>query len=176
MHSTLSPRMVPDHTYLTQSTHSNLLRSHQHSWEGPVLLRKRTPDTIHNTSVDRSAGPYLVSLPRHPLKQCGQSQSSIDDQLLGLPVPYLWHAISTFNTCSQGSTHRYLTDTSGATTLEVSAFRNSLPDLPNRWCSTFYLRAPLDLSLSNLNISLKSNMIWSTYRWPVVSTKVCIYV
>jgi hypothetical protein len=31
MHPTLGPRMVPDHTNLTCSTHSNLSRSHQRS-------------------------------------------------------------------------------------------------------------------------------------------------
>jgi hypothetical protein len=41
MHLMLSSRMVPDHTYLTWSTHSNLSRSHQQSWAGPLLLRKK---------------------------------------------------------------------------------------------------------------------------------------
>jgi hypothetical protein len=31
MHTTLGPRMVPDHTYHTCSTDSNLSRSHQRS-------------------------------------------------------------------------------------------------------------------------------------------------
>jgi hypothetical protein len=35
--------------------------------------------------------------------------------------------VSTFNTCSRGPTHRSLTDTGGATTLEVSAFHVPLP-------------------------------------------------
>jgi hypothetical protein len=40
-HPTLSPRMVPDHMYLTRSTHSNLLHSHQQSWAGPLHSRKK---------------------------------------------------------------------------------------------------------------------------------------
>jgi hypothetical protein len=34
-------------------------------------------------------------------------------RLLCLPGPYHWHAIGTFNTCSQGPTHRSLTDIGG---------------------------------------------------------------
>jgi hypothetical protein len=68
-HPTLSPRMVPDHTYLTWSTHSNLSWvTNRFEWI-PLLLRKRAPDTISNTSVDRFMGPYPVSLPSQPIKQ-----------------------------------------------------------------------------------------------------------
>jgi hypothetical protein len=138
MPSTLSPCMVLNHTYLTRSMHSNLSHSHQHSWAGSLLLRKRAPDTIHNTSANRSAGPYLVSLPRQSLKQWGKSQSSIDGWLLGLPGPYHRHAIGMFNTCSRRPTHRSLTDTGG---------------------SYNHLRAPPSLRLSNLNIaSVKCDM------------------
>jgi hypothetical protein len=35
----------------------------------PLLPRKRAPDTIHSTPADRSAGPYLASLPNQPMKQ-----------------------------------------------------------------------------------------------------------
>jgi hypothetical protein len=110
---TLSPRMVSDHTYLIWLTHSNLSCSHQQSWVCLLLLRNRALDTIHSTSVDRSAGSYLISLPRQPLKQWGQSQSSVDNRLLGLSGPYHRYAIGTFNTCSRGSTHWSLTDTDG---------------------------------------------------------------
>jgi hypothetical protein len=36
-HPTLSPHMVPDHTYLTRSTCSNISRSRQQSWAGSLL-------------------------------------------------------------------------------------------------------------------------------------------
>jgi hypothetical protein len=133
MPSMLHQRMVPDHTYLTRSTHRNLLRSRQQSWAGPLLLRKRAPVTIHSTPAGRSVGPYLVSLPRQPLNQCGQSQSSIDGRVLGLPGSYHRHVIDTFNTCSRGPTHLSLTDTGES--------YNHLRVLPS-------------LMLSNLNISL----------------------
>jgi hypothetical protein len=71
MHPTLSPRMVPDHTYLTWSMHSNLSRSHQQRWIEPLILRKKAPDTIHTTMANRSVGLYSVSLPSQPLKQWG---------------------------------------------------------------------------------------------------------
>jgi hypothetical protein len=49
----------------------------------------------------------------------GESQTSVDSRLLGLPGPYHQHAIGTFNTCSRVPTPRYLTDTSGGYTTEI---------------------------------------------------------
>jgi hypothetical protein len=43
--------------------------SHRQSWTESLLPRKRAPDTIPSTPTDRSAGPYLVSLPSQPMKQ-----------------------------------------------------------------------------------------------------------
>jgi hypothetical protein len=106
--------------------------SHRQSWAGPLLPRKRAPDTIHSASADRSAGPYQVSLLSQPMKQCGQNQASTDGRLLGLLGPYHQDAIDTFNNCSWGPTHRSLIDTGGATTLEVPACHIPLPDLPNQ--------------------------------------------
>jgi hypothetical protein len=42
-HPMLSPRMVPDYTYLTRSMYSNLLRSRQQQWAEPLLPRKGLP-------------------------------------------------------------------------------------------------------------------------------------
>jgi hypothetical protein len=151
--------MVPDHTYLTWSMHSNLSRSHQQSWAGPLVLRKRAPETIHNMPADRSTSLYPVSLPGQLLKQWGQSQPPVDGRLLGLPGPYHWHTIDTFNTCSQGPTHRSLTDTGGG---------------------YHHLRAPPGLRLSHLNMA--SSKMW--YEAPIAdpwsfdhstSTEVYIY-
>jgi hypothetical protein len=49
MHPTLSRCMVPDHTYLTRSTHSNISRSRQQIWTDPLFLRRRarTQPTAH---------------------------------------------------------------------------------------------------------------------------------
>jgi hypothetical protein len=83
----------------------------QQSWAGPLLSRKRTPDTILSAPTDRSTGMYLASLPSQPMKQCGQNQASINGRLLGLLGTYHQHAIGTFNTCSQVPTPQSLTDT-----------------------------------------------------------------
>jgi hypothetical protein len=62
----------------------------------------------------------------------GVRQTSVGDQLLGLPGPYHWHTIGTFNTCSLGPTHQSFTDIDGVTALEVPAFHIALPDLSNQ--------------------------------------------
>jgi hypothetical protein len=38
--------------------------SHQQSWAGPLLSKKKAPDTIHSKPTDRSVSPYPVSLYR----------------------------------------------------------------------------------------------------------------
>jgi hypothetical protein len=101
----LSPHIVPDHTYLTRSMHNNLSRSRQQSWTGSLLLRKSAPDTIHNTTSDRSAGPYPVFLSSQPIKQWGKSQPSVDSRLIGLSGSYHRHAIGKFNTYSHRPIH-----------------------------------------------------------------------
>jgi hypothetical protein len=68
MLSTLSPRMVQDHTYLTWSTYSNPSRVIGSVGQS-LLPRKRAPDIIHSTPADRSMGPYPFSLPSQPMKQ-----------------------------------------------------------------------------------------------------------
>jgi hypothetical protein len=138
----LSSCMVPDHTYLTRSTHSNFSRSNQQSWAGPLLLRKRVPDTICSSTTDWSMGPYLVSLPSQPMKQWGQSQPSVDDRLLGLLDPYHRHVISTFNTWSRGPTQRSLTDTGRGYNLGGAGFQHTTPRPSQSTVSTFHLRDP----------------------------------
>jgi hypothetical protein len=39
------------------------------SWTESLLLRKRAPDTIHNSPINRSVGPYPVSPPSQLMKQ-----------------------------------------------------------------------------------------------------------
>jgi hypothetical protein len=67
--STLSPRMVYDHTYLMQSTYCNISYSRQHIWTDPLHPRRMSPDTIHSTPTDRSVGPYPASLPQQSMEQ-----------------------------------------------------------------------------------------------------------
>jgi hypothetical protein len=151
---TIGPRMVLDHMYLTWSTYSNLSRSRQQSWAGPLLPRKSALDPIHSTTVDRSIGPYLVSLPSKPMKQWGQSQPTVDGWLLGLPGPYLRNAIGTFNTCSRELTHRSLTDTSGGYNLGGASFPHHTPRPSQPTVSAFYLRALPELQFNHSTIPL----------------------
>jgi hypothetical protein len=106
--------------------------SHRQSWAGPLLLRKRAPDTIHSAPADRSVGSYLASLLSQPMKQWAQSQTSINGRLLGLLCPYHQHAIGTFNTCSRVPTPRSLTDTGGGYHIENHRIATTLsPPFPS---------------------------------------------
>jgi hypothetical protein len=122
--------------------------SRQQSLAGQMLPRKGAPKTIHSTPADRPAGPYLVSLPRQPMKQWGQSQASIDSRLLGLLDPYHQHAIGTFNTCSWGPTHRSLTITGGGYNLGGPGFPHTTPWPFQPVVSPFHLRAPPGLQFN----------------------------
>jgi hypothetical protein len=84
--STLNPHMVHDHTYLTRSTYSNLSYSHQQIWIDSLHLRRRAPDTIHNTTVIRSVGVYPASLPQKP-KSSGKKSSSCWQSTIRLTGP-----------------------------------------------------------------------------------------
>jgi hypothetical protein len=135
--STLSPRMVHDHMYLTWSTYSNLSYRHQQVWTDPLYPRRRALDTIHNTTVVRSVGPYPASLPQQP-KSNGEKSTPVDNWLLGLTGSYHRHAIGTFNTCSRGPTKWFLIDTSegynlggiGLPHTHSSTFPTSCPHFP----------------------------------------------
>jgi hypothetical protein len=129
--SMLSSRMTLNHTYLTHSAYSNLSHSRQQIWTVSLPPRRRAPDPIHNMMADWSTGLYPASLPQQPIKQWGGggSQASVGNRLLGLPSLYHWHAIGTFNTCSQGLTHRSLTDTGRGYNLEGANFPRHTPQL-----------------------------------------------
>jgi hypothetical protein len=57
----------------------------------------------------------------------GESQTSINSRLLGLPGPYHRHAIGTFNTCSRRSTHRFSTNTGEGYNLGDAGFPRTTP-------------------------------------------------
>jgi hypothetical protein len=121
--------------------------NHRQSWIESLLLRKRAPDIIHSTPADRSACPYTVSLWANQWST-GQSQTSIDSMLLGLPGPYHRHAIDTFNACSRGPTHWSLTNTGGSYNLGGASFHIT-PRPSQLVVPTFHLRALSDLRLIN---------------------------
>jgi hypothetical protein len=87
---------------------------------------KRTPDTIHNTPTDRSAGSYLVSLLSQPMKQWRKS-NIYQQQATRLTGPYHRHAIGIFNTWSWGPTRRSLIDTGGGYNFEGADFPHTTP-------------------------------------------------
>jgi hypothetical protein len=134
--STLSPRMVQDHMYLTRSMQNNpswdadSVGQIHCSWEKGLL----TQSTIHRLTDPRVRTQFLS---RASQWSSGESQTSVDGRLLGLPGPYHWHARGTLNTCSRGPTHWSLTNTGGATTLEVLAYHVPTPRLSQPAVSTF---------------------------------------
>jgi hypothetical protein len=73
--STLIPRMIHDHMYLTWSTYSNLSYRRQQIWTDPLHPRRRAFDIIHSMTTIRSTGPYPASLPQQP-KSSGEKSSS----------------------------------------------------------------------------------------------------
>jgi hypothetical protein len=81
----------------------------------------------------------------------GKSQASTDNWLLGLPSPYLQHAISTFNTCSRGPTHRSLIDSDRGYNLGDVDFLHHIPWPSQPVVSAFHLRAPPDLQLNQFH-------------------------
>jgi hypothetical protein len=60
---TLSPRVVPDHTYLTQLAHSNLSQGNDWVGQSHYSREKGVANYILSTPADRSMGPHPVSLP-----------------------------------------------------------------------------------------------------------------
>jgi hypothetical protein len=129
--STLSLRMIQDHTYLTWSMHSNP------SWDADSIGQShssREKGLPTQSTTCRLIDPWVCTqfLSRVSQWRSGESQTSVDDRLLGLPDPYHRHAIGTFNTCSRGPTHGPYPTQVGARTLEVAACHVSLPDLPNQ--------------------------------------------
>jgi hypothetical protein len=139
--------------------------SHRQSWAGPLLLRKRAPNTIHSAPADRSTGPYPASLLSQPMKQWGQSQASINGRLLGLLDPYHQHVTGTFNTCSRGPTHRSLTDTCVGYNLGGVGFPHTTSRPSQLVVSPFHLRAPPDLQFNQV-LTTKPKLRVLKNLWP----------
>jgi hypothetical protein len=75
----------------------------------------------------------------------GESHTSINSRLLGLPDPYHRYAIGTFNTCSHGPTHRSLTDTGGGYNLGGVSFPRTHSPTFSTSCLPFPIVAPSGL-------------------------------
>jgi hypothetical protein len=147
-HLTLSPRMVPDHTYLTWSTHSNLSWVADRFGRIPLLLRKK--GSWHNPQ--HAGWPIRGFVPSFSPKPTNEavplSQALVDNKLLGLLGTYHQHAISMFNTCSRGLTHRSLINTGGGYSLEGVGFPQTTLRRSQSTVSPFHLRAPPGLQFN----------------------------
>jgi hypothetical protein len=95
----------------------------------------------------------------------GENQTSINSRLLGLPGPYHWHAIGTFNTCSWGPIERSLIDTSGGYNLGGAGLPcTHSPTFPTS-CLCFLLMAPLGLQFNQI-LSTKPKFWVLKNLWP----------
>jgi hypothetical protein len=139
LHVTRIPRLVHVWSQIIHISHGQYIATLHlvptRSKQGPTL------EEILATA-DRLTQP----LPRVTSSFLPHDHLSIGERCFGQVVTQLHrltrcvyqHAIGIFNTCSQGPTHRSLTDTGG---------------------SYNHLRAPSGLRLSNLNIDSRKNMI-----------------
>jgi hypothetical protein len=125
---------------------------HESSTELNRLTAPEKKGSRHNPqrTADRSVSSYPASLPSQPMKQWGQSQASINGRLLGLLGSYHQYAIGTFNTCSWGPTHRFLTDTGGGYNFGGAGFPRTTPRPSQPVVSPFHLRAPPGLQLNQV--------------------------
>jgi hypothetical protein len=111
--------------------HDNLSRVTDRIGRILLPLRKSAPDsTSQPGSVAR--GTHLSFSLKTAIGVVGLRQAPVDGRLLGLLGPYHWHAIGTFNTCSQVPTPRSLNDTGGGYHIENLGIATSLsPPFPS---------------------------------------------
>jgi hypothetical protein len=109
------------------------------------------------------------------IEAVGIKPPSVDGSLLGLPGPYFWHAIGTFNTFSRGPTHRSLTDTNRGYNLKGVGFPHHTlqPSQP------IVLRFPPEGLIRSQVIQHQHKplvkVLWSTYHRPVVFRLLSVY-
>jgi hypothetical protein len=109
---------------------------------------------ISQSTARRLKDPWVPNQflsPKQPLKQ--GSQRFVDIRLLSLLGPYLQHAINKFNTCSQISTPRSLTNTDGGNNLRGVGFPQHSPHPSQPTILRFPLLTPsgLELMISTRN-------------------------
>jgi hypothetical protein len=128
------------------------------SWEKGLL----TQSTARRLTFPR-VHTYFLS--RANQWSSGKSQTSINSRLLGLPGPYHRYAISTFNTCSWGSTHRSLTDIGGGYNLGGACLPCTHKSTFPSSCLHFPLRASPGLQF-NQALSTKPKRWVLKNLWP----------
>jgi hypothetical protein len=106
--------------------------------------------------------------PRSTNEVIGLIQTSIDDKLLGLLSSYHQHTIGTFNTCSQGPTHRALTDTGESYNLGDASLPRTTPRPYQPMVFTFHIRTQPDHQFNQMyqiiQVEFKGHMVvtWSS--------------
>jgi hypothetical protein len=118
-----APRMFP-----TGSPHTwQPFTLTQRSWTDSLLPRKSSPNSTSQPGwVAR--GTHLSFSPKH-----NHWSNALKPNIcwwtcyIGLLGPYHQHLISTFNTCSRGPTHRFLTDTGGGYSLTGASLPQHTP-------------------------------------------------
>jgi hypothetical protein len=105
--------------------------SHQQRWRDPTAPEKK--GSRHKPQpgwvIRRSATNFLS---QHSHWSSNESQTSVDNRLLGLLGPYHRHAIGTFNTCSRVPTPQSITNTGGGYHIENLGIATTLsPPFPS---------------------------------------------
>jgi hypothetical protein len=94
-------------------------------------------------------GPHPVSLPLTTIEAVKKA-THCQQHATRLTGPIYEHAVGTFNTCSRGPTHRFLTDISEGYNFRGAGFPRTTPRPSQPAVSTFHLRVPLSLRLSKI--------------------------
>jgi hypothetical protein len=118
---------------------------------------------------------FILSFsPKTTFEAVGVKSPSIDDMLLGLLGPYLWHAISTFKTCSRWPIHRSLTDTDRGYNLGGVDFPHHTPRPSQLMVLRFSPKGPIRSQIIHQHKPLVKVM-WSIYYQRVVFWPLGIY-
>jgi hypothetical protein len=151
--------------------------SHQQIWMDPTAPEKK--GSRHNPQ--HAGWPIRGSIhnfsPKPTNEAVDLSQASVNYKLLDLLDPYHRHAIGTFNTCSLGPTHRFLTNTGRGYNLEGAVFPHTTPRPSQSAVSSFHLRAPpnLRLSINSLPSELKGDPALNLATGSLHSTSTITY-
>jgi hypothetical protein len=104
----------------------------------------REEGLLTQSTARRPSDPRVRTqlLSHNSQRAVGKNQAPVDNRLLGLPGPYHWHVIGTFNTFSRGPTEWSLIDTGGGYNLGGAGLPHThSPTFPTS-CPHFPLVAP----------------------------------
>jgi hypothetical protein len=147
MLSTLDSHMVPDHT--SHVVHvGNLLQVPTKSKQAPTP--GRSLDNQRQTGPAIVLGGLILPFMRQHWSRGERFQPSGYIATSAYWVHKHQHAIDTFNICSQGPTHRSLTNTGGAYNLGGAGLPYTTLQPFQPAVSTFYLRVPPDLQFKQV--------------------------